>query len=323
MTVLNMVQAINLALKQEMKKDKTVVLLGEDVGVDGGVFRVTEGLIEEFGKERVIDTPLAESGIVGVSIGMAAFGLKPVAEIQFEGFMPPAFDQLVSHAARLRNRTRGRITIPLVVRSPYGGGIKALEHHSDSPEAYYAHTPGLKVVIPSNPYDAKGLLVSAIRDPDPVIFFEPKKIYRAIKQEVPDEEYTIPIGKANVVKEGEDITVITFGSWVRNALEAAEKLTDVSVEVLDLRTISPLDEEAIINSVAKTGRCIIVHEAPRSFSVSSEVSAIINEHCLLDLKAPVKRLTGYDIIMPLPKLEDYNLPSSDKIVNGIRKVMSF
>ena len=254
---------------------------------------------------------------------MAAFGLKPVAEIQFEGFMPPAFDQLVSHAARLRNRTRGRITIPLVVRSPYGGGIKALEHHSDSPEAYYAHTPGLKVVIPSNPYDAKGLLVSAIRDPDPVIFFEPKKIYRAIKQEVPDEEYTIPIGKANVVKEGEDITVITFGSWVRNALEAAEKLTDVSVEVLDLRTISPLDEEAIINSVAKTGRCIIVHEAPRSFSVSSEVSAIINEHCLLDLKAPVKRLTGYDIIMPLPKLEDYNLPSSDKIVNGIRKVMSF
>lgn len=323
MPVLNMVQAINLALKQEMKKDKNVVLLGEDVGVDGGVFRVTEGLIEEFGKERVIDTPLAESGIVGVSIGMAAFGLKPVAEIQFEGFMPPAFDQLVSHAARLRNRTRGKVTIPLVVRSPYGGGIKALEHHSDSPEAYYAHTPGLKVVIPSNPYDAKGLLISAIRDPDPVIFFEPKKIYRAIKQEVPEEEYTIPIGKASIVKEGEDITVITFGSWVRNALEAAEKLKDVNVEVIDLRTISPLDEEAIINSVAKTGRCLIIHEAPRSFSVSSEVSAIINEHCLLDLKAPVKRLTGYDIIMPLPKLEEYDLPSTEKIINGIKNVMGF
>ena len=322
MAKLNMVEAINLALHQEMKKDKKVVVLGEDVGIDGGVFRVTEGLYKKFGRERVIDTPLAESGIVGISIGMAVNGLKPVAEIQFEGFMAPAFDQLVTHASRIRNRSRGRFTVPMVLRTPYGGGIKALEHHSEAPETYYIHIPGLKVVMPSTPYDAKGLLISAIRDPDPVIFFEPKKIYRAIKQDVPEKEYSIPIGKANVVKEGNDATLITYGSLVRTSLKTVENLSE-SVEVIDLRTLKPLDTETIINSVSKTGRVVIVHEAPKTLGLGAEISALINEKALLSLEAPVERVTGFDVVVPLPKTEHYYFPDEKRIQKAIKKVMEF
>jgi pyruvate dehydrogenase E1 component beta subunit len=323
MTKLNMVEAINLALDQEMKKDKRVIILGEDVGIDGGVFRVTDGLFKKHGKERVIDTPLSESGIVGTSIGLAAYGMRPVAEIQFEGFMTPAFDQLISHASRIRNRSRGRYSVPMVVRAPYGGAVHALEHHSEAPEAIYAHVPGLKVVIPSSPYDAKGLLISAIRDPDPVIFFEPKKVYRAVKEEVPEEEYAVPIGKARVVKEGNDISIITFGSSVRTCLSIAQKVEDVSIEVIDLRTISPLDDETILNSVKKTGRALIVHEAPRTLGVGAEISATINENLLSSLKAPVKRITGYDIIIPLPPHELMNFPHESKILKGLKEVMTY
>ena len=319
---INMVAAINMALKQEMTKDKSVVVIGEDVGEDGGVFRVTEGLSKEFGPERVMDSPLAESGIVGSSIGMAIMGLKPVAEIQFEGFTMPALDQLISHASRYRNRSRGKYTVPLVVRCPIGGGIKALEHHSDSPEAYFTHTPGLKVVIPSGPYDAKGLLLSAIRDPDPVIYFEPKKIYRAIKEEVPEEEYTIPIGKAKVVLEGTDVTLITYGAWVKTAREAVQHMNGVSVELIDLRTLSPLDTESIINSVQKTGKCVIVHEAQGSFGVGAEIIARINEKALYSLQSPIERVVGADIIVPLRKYEDYYLPSQQKIIDAVEKVMN-
>jgi len=321
MTKMNMVDAINLALKQEMKKDKTVVLIGEDIGEDGGVFRVTEGLSKLYGDNRVMDSPLSESGIVGTSIGMAASGLKPVCEIQFEGFTMPALDQLISHASRLRNRTRGVWSVPMVVRSPIGGGIKALEHHSDSPETYFIHTPGLKVVIPSGPYDAKGLLVSAIRDPDPVIFFEPKKIYRAIKEEVPEKEYTIPLGKANIVKAGKDLTLITYGAWLKTVKEAVEKITDIDIEIIDLRTLSPLDTETIIKSVKKTGKCVIVHEAQRTLGLAAEIIARINEKALYSLEAPVERVAGYDIIVPLRLYEDYYLPTHQKIINAVQRVI--
>ena len=318
---LNLVEAINLALKQEMKSDKSVVLIGEDIGEDGGVFRVTDGLSELFGPERVMDSPLAESGIVGASIGMALVGLKPIAEIQFEGFLPPAFDQLISHASRIRNRTRSCYNVPLVVRCPIGGGIKALEHHSDSPETYMIHTPGLKVVMPSTPYDAKGLLISAIRDPDPVIFFEPKKVYRAIKQEVPEKEYTIPIGKAKIVKEGTDVTLITYGSAVKTSLEAVQHMSDINVELIDLRSLSPLDTETIINSVKKTGKVVIVQEAQKTLGLAAELIARINEKALYFLQAPIERVTGYDIIVPLPKSEDHYLVSQDKIIKAIENVM--
>ncbi len=324
MAVLNMVQAINQALMQEMDRDPSVIILGEDVGKDGGVFRVTDGLWQKFGENRVIDTPLAESAIVGTSIGLALAGLKPVAELQFDGFTPPAYDQLISHAARIRNRTRGRFSCHLVVRFPYGGGVRALEHHSDSPEAYFVHMPGIKVVIPSNPYDAKGLLISSIRDPDPVIFMEGKRIYRAIKQEVPENIYTVPLGKANVVREGKDVSIFSYGSMLQTALKAAEMVGDkYSVEVVDLRTLSPLDTNAIIESVKKTTRAIVLHEAPRSGGVGAEISAIINEKALLSLSAPVLRVTGFDIIFPLPKLENYYLPSPEKVVKNIEKIMSF
>ena len=320
---LNMVEAINLALKQEMKKDGNVIVLGEDVGVDGGVFRVTEGLLKLYGEKRVLDTPLAESGIIGTSIGMAAYGLKPVAEVQFSGFMYPGFDQLISHASRIRNRSRGMFSCPMVVRAPYSGGIRALEHHSESMEAIYVHTPGLKVVIPSRPYDAKGLLISSIRDPDPVIFLEPKRVYGAIKEEVPEEEYTLPLGKCNVVKEGNEITVVSYGAMMKLVLEAVEKLENVSAEVIDVRTLSPLDDETIINSVKKTGRCVIVHEAPRSCGFAAEIIARINEKALLSLEAPVKRITGYDTVIPLAKLENEYLPSVKRIMHGIEEVLSF
>jgi pyruvate dehydrogenase E1 component beta subunit len=322
MAMLNMVEALNLALKQEMEKDKSVLVLGEDVGVDGGVFRVTEGLLKKYGPNRIFDTPLAESGIVGTSIGLAITGMKPVAEIQFDGFTYLAFNQLVNHAARIRNRTRGNLSCPIVVRFPCSGGIRALEHHSDSPEAFFAHIPGLKVVMPSTPYNAKGLLISAIRDPDPVIFMEPKRVYRAIKEEVPDEEYTIPIGKANIVKEGKDVTVITYGAMLWITQRALQQLgAKYSVELIDLRTISPMDTETIINSVKKTGRCVIVHEAQRSFGVAAEITARINEKALYDLEAPVERVTGHDVVYPLFKNELNYLPSEDRIIAAIEKVM--
>ena len=317
-----MVEALNMALKQEMKRDTSVIILGEDVGVDGGVFRVTQGLIEIFGEERVIDTPLAEAGIIGTSVGLSIYGLKPVAEIQFDGFIYPGFNQIISHAARMRTRSRGVYSCPIVIRAPYCGGIRALEHHSESMEALYAHIPGLKVVIPSTPYDAKGLLISAIRDPDPVLFLEPKRVYRAIKEEVPEEEYVVPIGKAKVVQEGTEVTIIAWGAMVREAQKAIEQI-DVSCELIDLRTISPIDTETLINSVKKTRRCVIVHEAPRSGGLAGEISAQIMEKALLDLDAPVIRVTGYDTIFPLYKLENDYLPSPEKIIHAITEVLQF
>lgn len=321
----NLVEAINLGLREEMERDPTVVILGEDVGREGGVFRVTEGLQEKFGPDRVIDTPLAESGIVGTAFGMGIKGLKPVAEIQFEGFLPPAMDQIISHISRIRNRSRGRFHCPMVIRSPFGGGIRAPEHHSDSPEAIFAHTPGIKVVIPSTPYDAKGLIVSAIRDPDPVLFFEPKRIYRAIKEEVPDGEYTVSIGEAKIVREGKDITVISWGAMVREVLRAAEMAESESIqaEVIDLRTISPMDENTFLDSVRKTGRAVVVHEAPRTCGLGAEIIARINEKALLSLQAPVERITGFDTVVPLMKLENLYLPSPERILRGITKVMAF
>jgi pyruvate dehydrogenase E1 component beta subunit len=321
----NLVEAINSGLMVEMERDPRVVVLGEDVGKEGGVFRVTDGLQVKFGVNRVFDTPLAESGIIGVSVGMAVKGLRPVAEIQFEGFLYLSMNQIMNHAARIRTRSRGRFTCPLVIRSPWGGGIHAPEHHSDSPEALFAHTPGIKVVIPSTPYDAKGLIISAIRDPDPVLFFEPKRIYRAIKEEVPDGEYTVPIGKAKLVREGKDVTVITWGSMVREVLRAAETADQegVKVEVIDLRTISPLDDETFLESVRKTGRAVVVHEAPPTCGVGAEVIARINEKALYSLQGPVVRVTGFDTVVPLTKLENHYLPSPERILRGIRKVMTF
>jgi pyruvate dehydrogenase E1 component beta subunit len=321
----NMVEAINRGLMEEMERDPTVMVLGEDVGKEGGVFRVTEGLQAKFGPDRAVDTPLAESAIVGTAFGLAVKGFRPVAEIQFEGFLAPAMDQIMSHICRIRTRSRGRFTCPLVIRSPWGGGIRAPEHHSDSPEAIFAHTPGLKVVIPSTPYDAKGLIVSAIRDPDPVLFFEPKRIYRAIKEEVPDGEYTVPIGQAKVLREGTDLTVISWGAMLREVLRAAEMIDKegVKAEVIDLRTISPMDETTFLDSVRRTGRAVIVHEAPRTCGLGAEIIARINEKALLSLAAPVERVTGFDTIMPLMKLENHYLPNPERILRGIRKVMAF
>lgn len=317
MAKLNMVQAINLALHEEMQKDPAVLVMGEDVGVDGGVFRVTEGLLDKFGSERVIDTPLAESGIAGTAIGMAISGLKPVAEIQFEGFSYLTIDQLAAHASRIRNRSRGTYHCPIVVRMPYGGGVRALEHHSEAVATFYIHIPGLKVVIPSTPYDAKGLLLSSIRDPDPVIFFEPKKLYRAFREEVPEGDYTIPLGEGKKLTQGNDVTVISWGSMVNVCQEAIEKVKEVSVELIDLRTLSPLDEKIIIDSLKKTGRCVVVHEEPRTLGLGAEIIARINEKAFLYLEAPVKRVTGYDVPVPLPKLEEHYLPDSEKVALAI------
>jgi pyruvate dehydrogenase E1 component beta subunit len=320
-----LVEAINLALRQEMAKDPSIVVLGEDVGRNGGVFRVTQGLFEEFGESRVVDTPLSESAIVGAAIGMAAYGLKPVAEIQFEGFIYACMEQLVSHASRLRTRSRGRYHCQLVVRIPYGGGIRAPEHHSESNEAFFVHTPGLKVVVPSSPYEAKGLLVSAIRDPDPVIFMEPKRIYRSIREEVPDEEYAIPLAEARVALEGNDVTLVSWGAMLHTALQAARLMGErgVSCEVLDLRTLSPLDTDSVIESVKKTKRAVIVHEAPRSCGVGAELSARINEKALLFLEAPVERVTGFDTVMPLPKMEKHYLPDARRVADAVDRVMRF
>ena len=325
MAQLNLVQAVNDALRSEMQLDDRLVILGEDVGVDGGVFRATEGLLEQFGPRRVLDTPLSEVGIVGSSIGMAAYGLHPVVEVQFSGFLPPAFDQIVSHAARIRWRSRGRYHLPLVVRAPYGGGIRSPEHHSESPEAFYAHVGGLKVVIPSTPADAKGLLISAIRDPDPVIFLEPKHIYRAFRQEVPEGEYTLPLGKAQIAQEGDDLSLFAWGAMTHIALAAAEELDQagISAEVVDLRTISPLDAETIVASVRKTGRALIVHEAPRQGGVGAEVAALINDKALMSLQAPVLRVAGFDTIMPLLQLEDYYLPDAGRVVRLAHRLMTY
>jgi pyruvate dehydrogenase E1 component beta subunit len=307
-----------------MERDPDVVVLGEDVGIDGGVFRATDGLIKEFGENRIIDTPLSESGIVGVAIGLALYGLKPVAEIQFEGFLYPALDQIISHVGRIRNRSRGRFHVPLVVRFPYGGGIRAPEHHSDSPEALLVHTPGIKVVIPSTPYDAKGLLTSAIRDPDPVLFMEPKRIYRAIVEDVPEDDYTVPLGDAKIVGEGTDVTVISWGAMMRPSMEAAENVKDrISVEVVDLRTLSPMDTATIARSAEKTGRAVVVHEAPRTAGLGAEITAIINENAFLSLEAPIERVTGFDVPFPQHKLENYYLPNTKRIVEAIEKVAKF
>lgn len=324
MANLTLVQAINLALTQEMEADDRVVILGEDVGKNGGVFRVTEGLQARFGADRVVDTPLAESGIMGSAVGLAIAGMRPIPEIQFEGFLGPAYDQLVNHAARYRTRSRGAITVPLTVRVPVGGGIHAPELHSDSPEAIYAHHPGLKVVMPCTPYDAKGLLISAIRDPDPVVFFEPKRVYRAFREEVPEDEYTIPIGKAKVVNEGTDITVITWGAPVFQCLEAMDSLPeDVSVELIDLRTIYPVDIDTIAESVSKTGRAVIVHEAPKTAGFGAEIATIIQERCFLHLEAPVQRVAGFDTVMPYYKLELDYLPEAARITKGIEECLAY
>jgi len=319
-----LVQAINLALTQEMEADSRVIILGEDVGKNGGVFRVTEGLQQRFGEDRVVDTPLAESGIIGTAIGLAIAGLRPIPEIQFEGFLGPAYDQIVNHAARYRTRSRGSVTVPLTIRVPVGGGIHAPELHSDSPEAIYAHTAGIKVVMPSSPYDAKGLLISAIRDPDPVIFFEPKRIYRAFREEVPEDEYTIPIGEAKVVEEGTDLTVISWGATVLQCVEAMDGLPeDLSVELIDLRTIYPYDLERIEESVKKTGRCVVVHEAPKTAGMGAEIATAVQERCFLHLRAPVQRVCGFDTVMPYYKLEMEYLPNAERIAEGILQCAAY
>jgi pyruvate/2-oxoglutarate/acetoin dehydrogenase E1 component len=325
MPKLNMVEALNLALREELEKDSRVVILGEDVGKEGGVFRVTDGLQKKFGGERVVDTPLAELGIVGVAFGMAIYGIRPIAEIQFEGFLYPCLDQINNHLGRIRNRSRGRFTCPLVVRVPYGGGIHAPEHHSDSPEAILAHIPGIKVVIPATPHEAKGLLLSSIRDPDPVIFMEPKRIYRAIREDVPEGDYTIPLGKARLVQEGKDVTVVAWGAMVREVLNAAEQLKGdkIDLEIIDLRTISPIDAETIVTSIRKTGKGVIVHEAPRTCGLGAEIIALISEKAFLSLQAPIERVTGFDIPVPLMKTEHYYLPNPKRIVMAVKKVMSF
>jgi pyruvate dehydrogenase E1 component beta subunit len=323
MAKLNMVQAINCALLDEMGNDDMIVIMGEDVGVNGGVFRVTEGLYEKFGADRVIDTPLAESGIIGTAIGMAAYGMKPVAEIQFMGFLPPALDQIISHASRLRNRSRGRFQVPMVIRIPFGGGIHAPEHHSESLETLLVHIPGIKVIVPSSPHDAKGLMISALRDPDPVVFLEPKKIYRAFKEEVPEDSYSIPIGKARVWRGGEDLTIISWGAMVRLALEAAEIAAESGYDcgVIDLRTLSPFDEETIVDAVGKTGRAVILHEAPRTCSLGAEIVSVIQERVFYYLEAPIERVAGFDIPMPLLKMEGLYMPHLDRVLAAINKVM--
>ena len=322
---LNLVQAVNEALDLAMAADERVMILGEDVGRNGGVFRATEGLWKKYGDARVVDTPLAEIGIMGGAIGLAINGLRPVAEIQFDGFMPSIFDQVVCHLGRIRSRSRGQLSVPLVLRAPHGGLIHAPEHHSESPEAYFCHTPGIKVVIPSTPYDTKGLLLAAIEDPDPVVFFEPKRIYRAARGEVPAGHYTVPIGEARVAREGTELTLISWGAMVHTSLEAADLLAAEgrSIEVLDLRTLSPLDLDRILGSVEKTGRAVIAHEAPNSGSWAAEISALISERAILKLHAPVKRVGGWDIRMPLFRLEKYYIPDAARVAEAVRETLAF
>ena len=325
MATRTLLEAIREALHLELGADERVILLGEDIGREGGVFRVTEGLQACYGRARVMDAPIAEAGIVGMAVGMAIAGLRPIPEIQFMGFLYPAFDQIISHVARMRNRSRGRFTCPLVVRVPYGGGIHPPEHHSESTEAMLVHTPGLQVVVPATPYDAKGLLISAIRSPDPVIFLEPKRIYRAVRQDIPEEAFTVPIGEARLVREGTDVTVIAWGSMMHTVLQAAESLNadGISPEILDLRTLSPMDVPAIITSVEKTGRAVVVHEAARTAGLGAEIVAQINEKALLSLEAPVERVSGFDTVFPLPQLEKYYLPTPEMIAAAVHRVLAF
>ncbi|MBN1170222.1 alpha-ketoacid dehydrogenase subunit beta [Candidatus Micrarchaeota archaeon] len=322
---MTMAQAINKCLFQEMERDESIVLIGEDVGVDGGVFRVTEGLYDKFGRERVIDSPLSESGIVGTAIGMATHGLRPVAEIQFSGFFYNAFHHIEQQASRLRNRTRGMFTVPMVVRLPYGGAINALEHHGESMESVFIHIPGIKVVCPSSPHDAKGLLASSLTDKDTVLFFEPKRLYRAFREEVPEERYDIPLGKANVIENGSDVTLISWGAMTYVSREAVEeaKQQGISVEHIDLRTLSPCDWNSIHRSIAKTGRAVIVHEAKKTMGFAAEIAARIAEKDLMHLEAPIKRVTGWDIIIPYPPLEKHYFPEKKRIARAIVETAKF
>ncbi|AHG02107.1 2-oxoisovalerate dehydrogenase subunit beta (plasmid) [Halostagnicola larsenii XH-48] len=315
------IEAINDALHEEMTTDEKTVVFGQDVAESGGVFRATEGLLEEFGAERVLDTPLSEIAIVGAAVGLATHGYRPIAEIQFSGFLPPAFDQLVTNASRIRWRTRGELTAPMVVRTPYGAGVRALEHHSESLEGAYGHIPGLKLAIPSTPHDAKGMLISAIRDPDPVLFMEPKHVYRSIREDVPEGSYTEPLGEAAVREEGEDVTVVSWGAMMHNTLEAVDNLEGVDAEVIDLRTISPFDKETILESVEKTGRCVVVHEAAKTGGFGAEVIATINDEALMYLEAPVNRVTGFDVPVPLLSMEDYYIPHPPKIAAAIEETL--
>ena len=320
-----LVEAVNLALAYELAHDPSVVLLGEDIGANGGVFRATAGLQTRFGAQRVLDTPLAETAIAGLAIGMAAEAMKPVAEIQFTGFIYPALDHIINHASRLRHRTRGRLSCPMVLRAPYGAGIHAPEHHSESPEALFAHVPGLRMVIPSSPARAYGLLLAAIRDPDPVIFFEPTRLYRLFKQEVNDNGESLPLDVCYVLREGTDITLVSWGAMLQETLAAADVLAReaVTAEVIDVATLKPLDMGTILESVAKTGHCVIVHEAARTAGIGAEIAAGLAEHGLLSLLAPVRRVTGYDVVVPLAKLENQYLPSVDRILSAAREVLAF
>jgi len=325
MAEITLVEAVTQALNYEMGVDKDVMLLGEDIGKNGGVFRATVGLQEKYGDERVFDTPLAETMISGMAVGMATQGLKPVAEFQFMGFIYPGFDHIISHASRLRNRTRGRLSCPIVYRAPYGGGIHAPEHHSESTEALFAHVPGLRVVIPSSPARAYGLLLASIRDPDPVIFLEPKRIYRLIKQEVPDNGEALPLDQCFILREGKDITLITWGAMIKETMIAANALKKqgISAEVIDVATVKPLDIITILESVEKTGRCIIIHEAARTCGVGAEIAAELAEYALDSLLAPIQRVTGYDTVMPYFKLEDYYMPSTERIINAAKIAMEY
>lgn len=325
MADITLVEAITQALAFEMKADPNVVVLGEDVGKDGGVFRATVGLLEQFGPDRVVDTPLAESMIGGLAIGMSVQGLKPVAEFQFMGFIYPALDQIINHAARMRNRTRGRLSCPLVFRTPFGAGIHAPEHHSESTEAYFAHTPGLRVVIPSSPARAYGLLLASIRDPDPVIFLEPSRLYRYGKQEVPDDGKALPLDVCFTLRVGEDVTLVTWGAMVKESLAAAEQLQQkgIGVEVIDVATVKPLDMDTILASVEKTGRCVVVHEAPLTCGVGAEIVAQIAEKALFSIKAPPERVTGFDTIVPYARLEHYYIPSEKRIIDAVNRLMEY
>ena len=323
MSELTLAQALNGALATALETEERVVLLGEDIGRTGGVFRITDGLRDKYGEHRVFDTPVAESGIIGAAFGMAIAGMLPVAELQFLGFSYPAYDQIINHVARIRNRSNHRFTAPMVIRVPYGGGIGAAEHHSESTEAIYAHVPGLKVVVPSTPSDARGLLLAAIEDPDPVLFLEPIRLYRAVKEEVPDTYYTTEIGPLRVEREGEDITLVSWGAMVKETRAAATRLEEagVSVEVLDLRTLSPIDHEGLVASAARTGRVVVVHEAPRTAGLGAEIAALVQEHALYSLLAPVQRVTGWDTVFPLKRSEPHYLPTVDRIVRAAEETL--
>lgn len=324
MTAMTLVEAVRTALARAMAEDPTVLVLGEDVGKDGGVFRATEGLLERFGPERVLDTPLSEALFVGLAVGLGAQGFKPVVEFQFDGFSYPAIDQLVNHAGRLRARTRGRLSCPMVVRFPYGGGVRAPEHHSESPEALFAHIPGVRTVIPSSPARAYGLLLAAIRDPDPVVFLEPKRIYRAVREEVVDDGRALPLDRCFVLREGRDLTLVAWGAMIPVALQASAELAKegVSVEVIDVATLKPLDCATLLDSVAKTGRCVIVHEAPPSFGPGAEIAAVLASEGLFSLLAPVLRVTAFDVPTPLPRLEELFLPALADVLEACRRAMA-